>query len=738
MTSQARNLGLLGATGVGVGAIVGGGILALAGVAFAATGPSAMLAFALNGFIAALTALSFAEMATAFPESGGTYTFAKKVLSVETAFTVGWVVWFASIVAAVLYALGFASFFLIFVERVWRTVGEVPDWLGNGWTAAFLAIAATAFYSLGLARKTSGQTQWATLGKVVVFVFLIVAGFWFLGRQTPGDVGARLRPFFANGAAGLFQAMGYSFIALQGFDLIAAVGGEVRDPARNLPRAMLFSLAIALAVYLPLLFLVATLGVQGADSITSLSAREPEAVVAVAVQNYLGPTGFWLVIVAAILSMLSALQANLYAASRVALAMARDHTLPVQLGRVHPTRGTPVAAILTSAATVIVIVLAIPNVAAAGAMSSLIFLITFALAHWTSVLARLRGGSRKKTFETPWFPLVPAVGGISCMGLALFQGASVPAAGLLAGAWVALGAALFFFLFARRARIVDASAEARDPQLVRLRGRSPLVLVPIANPASAAAMVGVATAMAPPEVGRVLLLSVVTPPEKWEPGLQPPQLAAAQAVLGQSLSASFALGLAPEALTAVARRPWKEISRVSANHRCESLLLGFRDLGEEVMGTQLEELISEVDCDSVLLRAPAGWELSQVKRVLVPVGGKGDQDQLRARLLGSICRNLESLVIYLQVLPTDSPEEEERRRLRHLKQLGAVEAPRHHEARLARSDSVADEIVRHSADCDLLILGLQRLAKRRKVFGSVARGIAGKARCAIIFISRKG
>ena len=86
-------MGLAAATGIGIGAIVGGGILALAGVAFATTGPATLLAFALNGCIAVLTALSFAEMSTAFPESGGTYTFAKKVLSVRSAFAFGWVGW---------------------------------------------------------------------------------------------------------------------------------------------------------------------------------------------------------------------------------------------------------------------------------------------------------------------------------------------------------------------------------------------------------------------------------------------------------------------------------------------------------------------------------------------------------------------------------------------------------------------------------------------------------------------
>ena len=96
-----RTMGLVGATLIGVGAIVGGGVLALAGVAFATTGPSAVLAFALNGVIATLTALSFARLAVRFPESGGAYTYARKVLTVEAAFAVGWVVWFASVVAAV-------------------------------------------------------------------------------------------------------------------------------------------------------------------------------------------------------------------------------------------------------------------------------------------------------------------------------------------------------------------------------------------------------------------------------------------------------------------------------------------------------------------------------------------------------------------------------------------------------------------------------------------------------------
>ena len=91
---------------------------------------------------------------------------------------------------------------------------------------------------------------------------------------------ARLQPFLSIGPGGLLQAMGYTFIALQGFDLIAAVAGEVRDPKRTVPRAMYLSLGIALAIYLPPLLLLATVGVPGPGGIGPVAAHNPEGLVA--------------------------------------------------------------------------------------------------------------------------------------------------------------------------------------------------------------------------------------------------------------------------------------------------------------------------------------------------------------------------------------------------------------------------------------------------------------------------
>lgn len=457
------------------------------------------------------------------------------------------------------------------------------------------------------------------------------------------------------------QALGFTLIALQGFDLIAAIAGEVKSPARVIPKAMLISLGVGLAIYIPLLFLAATVGADEGSDIVAMSNANPETVMANAARNFMGVTGYWLVIIAAVLSTLSALGANLLAASRVALSMANDRTLPKVIGQLHESRRTPVMAIYTSALTLIAIVLIVPDLASAGAAASLIFLIVFALAHWMSILARKRTEQRmsmlppsspiataellnvEKPFRSPWFPVLPIVGGMACAGMALFQGIAVPAAGAVAVLWLALGVLLYMALFSGRAETFDALAEAHDPALAKLRGRSPLVLVPLANPKSAPMLVAMAGALAPPRYGRVTLLSVMRPPDPDAPaealsadrGLNP-----AHAVLRDALRESLKAGHRPEALITIASTPWREIRRVARTYQCAGLLLGLGHQRSENTA-HLEELLEAVSCDVAFLRAPEGWNLDQAKRVLVPVGGRGAQAELRARLLGSLERGIE-------------------------------------------------------------------------------------------------
>lgn len=702
-------MNLTQATLVGLGGIVGGGILALAGVALQSAGPSAVVAFALNAVIAVITALSFAEMATSFPQSGGTYTYSKRVLSVTSAFAVGWVVWFASVVAGALYALGFAAYAVEAISAF------RPDWASEA-LERFLAVVSVLFYAMLETRFKGGGGGWETIGKMVIFIFLVLAGLVAVVQSPSGTVASGLTPFFTGGAMGVFQAMGFTFIAFQGFDLIATVAGEVEDPTRNLPRAMVGSVLIATALYLPLLIIVSTVGVEANSSISAMAAEHPETVFAVATETYLGVTGYWLVVVAAILAMVSALQANLVAAAKMAKVMATDRTLPRQFR-------DPARALTLTVVTMLVFLLLIPDVGAAGAAAGLIFLLSFTLVHWICILARRRGGSNTPGFKVPGFPALPVTGALACLGLAMFQGYAVPAAGITAAIWLVLGAGLFMTLLANRAFVADAAQEAMEPGMIRLRGRTPLVMVPVANPETASALLEVAHAITPTGAGRVVLMSVVSEGEK--------QVESTKELIGRTLRLSLDHGLTPEVLLTLADDPWEEIARACTDHRCESLLLGFGTLDDQGQSSDLSGLIRKVNCDVIVVRAPNGWELTSSHSVLVPVAGRGRNDRLRARLLTSMAREKHKQITYLRLLSADATETECRQAEAGLRVLGEDEVPHEVEALAKPSASVIDSLVEEAQKSDLVVLGLKA---SDDVIGGIVLEVARRCETPMIII----
>jgi APA family basic amino acid/polyamine antiporter len=571
-----------------------------------------------------------------------------------------------------------------------------------------------------------------------VFVVLILGGFWAIFRQGATDTSDALRPFFTGGLSGLFQAMGYSFIALQGFDLIAAVGGEVRNPTKFIPRAMILSLGIALLIYIPLLLVIATVGTAEGQTISMLAAQDTEGIVAVAANNFLGPTGYWLVILAAVLSMYTALQANLFASSRIALAMSRDHTLPASLSQLSENRRTPNHAILVTAALVLLLLVLLPDVAKAGAAASLIFLITFAIAHWLSVLIRQRSANNPPPFRSPFYPFVPVVGGVACLALALFQGIAVPEAGTIAVIWLSIGGVLFLTLFARRARLSDISNVAANPELVRLRGNSPLVLVPIANPQNAHAMIMLAETMVPAEVGRVLLQTIVVAPEDWDPDEDPAPVDRSQAVVREVLKASNTLGVRVETLTTIARSPMEEIARVAQLHRCQSVVLGLTEISEDSEQSELEGLLGRLDTEVMVLRAPEKWQLSDIQNILVPVGGQGGHDYLLARLLGSLSRKKQRQVTFLRVVSSGISPAGLSSVRKSLDRMAQENGGSDCERVVLQSDDAVAAIAEQAEKCDLMILGIQRIGPRQKFFGSFIVQLADRTSCPIIAMSRRG
>jgi hypothetical protein len=377
-------------------------------------------------------------------------------------------------------------------------------------------------------------------------------------------------------------------------------------------------------------------------------------------------------------------------------------------------------------------------VGAAGAASSLIFLITFALAHWVAILVRQRSTRRPPPFRMPLFPVVPVIGGLACIALAVFQGIAVPSAGVISLTWLGVGGILFLALFARRARVKDAASTAFDPELVTLRGRTPLVLVPLANPQNAEAMITLADALVPAEVGRVLVQTVTVAPQDWRPDDAPEPIEKSQAVMRELLRASVYAGIPVEMLTTVAAQPMDEIVRVAQLHRCESVLLGLSAISEDNHGTHLEYVLGQLDAHVVVLRSRQDWRLGDARKILVPIAGRGGHEHLRAQLLGSLLRDAEREVTFLRVLPEDARPEEVRRAEWDLTRLAEDEGRKSHRVEVVQGDDALGIVAERADQSDLLILGIQRVERRKKLFGWFTRQIAQRTSCPIIVMSRRG
>ena len=354
-----RNLGFFDATMIGVGAMIGAGIFVLTGLAINRAGPAALLAFGLNGVVTTFTALSYAELASSIPEAGGGYAFVKKVMPNWVAFISGWMLWFAYIVACSLYARGFGSYLLEFLnEYAPRLASGFISSLGETGTVVIMTVlVAIAFLGLNIVgtHATGKAENIITVAKIAILAVFI--GFGIAAAvEKPDVVAANFEPFMATGLTGVLAAMGLIFIAFEGYDLIATVSEEVKDPRRTIPRAILASLGITVIIYMLVVFvtLAAVPSVGGIPTWEAIGALGETGIIGAA-EAFMPSFGVLLVLFGGVFATLSALNATIMASSRVAFAMGRDWMLPHRLSRLHAIRKTPVLAITVTGILLIAI-----------------------------------------------------------------------------------------------------------------------------------------------------------------------------------------------------------------------------------------------------------------------------------------------------------------------------------------------------------------------------------------------
>jgi APA family basic amino acid/polyamine antiporter len=405
-----RMLGLREAVALGIGGTVGGGIFVLVGAAAGTAGPAALLAYLLAFTASLAIALPYAELACRLPLAGGGYAFVRAVLGPRWGFLMGWGYWGAYVLLSGYVTLGFGGYL--------GAATGLPAPVG----AVALVAACTAVNLLGV--KVSGRAQTA----VVLVALGGLASFAIWGL--PGLDPSQLRPFAPHGANGVLAASLLAFLSFGGFDMVAAAGEEVERPERNLPRAILLTLAAVLGLYLTVTLVA--VGTLPAARLGASGAPLADAALA-----FGGPVGHGLILACALLTTTATANAVLVVTSRVVFAMARDGFLPTHLAAVSPRTGTPAAAVVGNG-LLMGAMAALGTVAVSAAVGGFLYVLHFMPPLVALVMLRRQAGDRP-VFATPAPRLVLPLAFVANTALLVASGLT----GITLGtAWLLVGLAM--------------------------------------------------------------------------------------------------------------------------------------------------------------------------------------------------------------------------------------------------------------------------------------------------------
>jgi basic amino acid/polyamine antiporter, APA family len=406
-----RSLGVLDAVGIGFGAIVGAGIFVVTGVAAGIAGPAFLVGLLVAGIAATCNALSSAQLAAEYPQSGGTYEYGYRVLNPWAGFAAGWMFLASKISAAGAVAIGLAAYLDAVVPGVPPRVLAV---------SAIVAFTALNYFGVRRSSRANLAIVALSLGSLLLFV---VAGAGAFRLEN-------LRPFAPAGWRGTLEAAAILFFAYTGYARIATLAEEVRDPRRTIPRAIVLTIGGAVLLYAAVALVA--VGAVGAEGMAATAAPLQAAAAAFPL-----PWVATVVSVGGVTAMLGVILSQLLGLSRMGFAMARRGDLPRLLDRVHPRYGVPGRAVLLIGA-VAAVVAATGTLRGVASAASFTILVYYGIAN----LAALRMPREAKLYPDA----VPLLGLVACAVLAVSLALPVVLAGLaLLAAGLALRAARLHF-----------------------------------------------------------------------------------------------------------------------------------------------------------------------------------------------------------------------------------------------------------------------------------------------------
>ena len=644
----AKDLGLVSAMTIGIGTMIGAGIFVLPGVAARAAGPIVVVSFVVGGIIAMVNALSISELGTAMPKAGGGYYYVNRALGPLFGSIAGLGDWMGLAFASAFYSIGFGQYLATLVPVPGAFV------LTDVQVGALIAGAAFVMVNYVGAKETGGvQTVIVSALLLILTAFAIQGWLSFDFATLTGNGG--LAPM---GYGAILPGTALVFVSFLGYAKIATVAEELKNPGRNLPIAIIGSVAIVTVTYAILVSIM--LGVvpwpdlsQSAPLTQATRAAFPGGLAGVAVT---------IVTAGALLATASSANASILASARINFAMGRDKIVTDWLNEIHPKFATPYRSIIVTGGMIIVFIAVLGrDIEVLSKAASVLHLVVYALMNAALIVFRETDAPEyDPDFTVPLYPITPLVGMVLSLGLLAFVGTRELA---LSGVFV-VGAVVWYFAYARNrtaregllSRYIRSREGEMPPPVVDAAetvapngsGESePTVMIALSNPRTERPLVTVAGALAKAKGGRVLATHVIQVPDQTSLAAaaeRRDQISAeSEQLLEDARTDAESFGVPVETRTILSHQGVAEVFDAAREHDVDTLVMGYG--GARLAGGRAEgALSSDPPCDVLVLNERE----FDPSRVLVPTAG-GYSSDLSAEVAHAFREAFDSDVAVLYV-----------------------------------------------------------------------------------------
>ena len=721
MKKLERTLSLPGAIAVSIGGMLSG-IFVLPGLAVGITGSSVWLAFLVAALCILPAVLSKSELGTAMPKSGGTYVYIERAFGPLFGTIAGIGLWLSLLLKSAFSLVGLSAYLYVVVN------------IDEAYTKAIALLALLLIFLLNVfgLKKVEKTQLFIVSVSITSLIVIIVLGFnSFDTRLT--------EPVFSDGTDGFIAGVAFLYISYAGVTKIAAIAGEIKNPAKNLPLTMIISLFLITTIYC----MVALALVGNVEASILATDIKP---IHTLFQTIGGDTFGLIAGVVGVLTLMSMANSGVLASSRFPFAMSKDGLLPGYLAGINPKFMTPASAILTTS-TLIALAIIFLDVVKIAKLASAFKVLMFIFNELTVIVLRETNAQwYKPTFKSPLYPYVQIFGILSGIVLLAYLGVmpvvsvlGVVVLGFLiflvygskserSGIAKSYGVLSFFFKDASKIREYSDDSEETDDGIAT----DAEVVVPLlGDEESPEMLIEVASAINSANAVQAFDITEVPNQTDYSVFMQDSPASTSLKRRIQRLSQSKGLSIGFDAV--VTYELSQTINRLSSQDSCKWLVMGWgaRPNSGIFISNPIGWLLANINSNLALYKDNGVRYIGKVVLALRP----GRKDKNFIGIADSVCNHFGAKLTLLHVVSEKSRTTET---IKHRSEEKLKQSKVKANVEVVKSDKPVDTIAEISASYDLLILGTPEKDNWIKVlFGGGKDKFTERAACSVLRITLK-